>query len=130
MNANNDQIGNKITLIPIFDVQNTNGNNFSLTTDRNVRILYTQNDLVFDQKASESEGGVLYNQSLTAIVAKNKELMRYNNMHVLIVLETLSGKTIVWGSKQFPVRSKCVPLITAISIELSCSTIFPVFFED
>ena len=125
-----DQLGNKISIVPISDVNLISGNIYTLSSNVNFKSLYTLNDLILDQKNSPGDAGIVYNQSMTAIVTKNNALLRFNNQALMVVLYTLNDKILVWGSKSFPVRCRCSPLISSISLELICATPFPLIFED
>jgi len=125
-----DQLGNKISITTISDVNLISGNNYTLSSNLNFKSLYTLNDLILDQKNSTGDAGIVYNQSMTAIVTKNNALLRFNNQALMVVLYTLNDKILVWGSKSFPVRCHCTPLISAISFEFICATPFPLIFED
>jgi hypothetical protein len=123
-----DQIGNKFSIVPISDVSTIEGNEYTLSSSKNFLTIYTLNDLVFDQKPNTSDAGVFYNQSMTAIISN--DLLRFNNQDVMILLYTLRDRIFIWGSKDFPVRCKCTPLISSISVELTSNSIFPLTFNQ
>lgn len=126
----NDQLGNKVTLIPISDVLTISGNNYTLSSDKNVTPLYSLNDLDLDQKTSTQDAGVLYTQNMNLYALNLNKLQRFNNQSLLVVLETVSGYIVLWGSKEFPVVCQINPMITYMSLALSCSSIYPVVFPE
>jgi len=122
MNGNLDQLGNKISIVPLRDVLSISGSNFTLSTYQNFRSYFTMNDLNLDQKSNSTDAGDLFLQNLTAIVKKNDELLRFSGQDLMIVLYSLNDKTYLWGSKEFPVKCKITPLISSFSVELSRSS--------
>lgn len=128
MNENFDQLGNKISIVPLRDVQSISGNNFILSTYQNLRSYFTMNDLNLDQKSNPTDAGDLYLQNLTAIVKKNDELLRFRGQDLMIILYSLKDKTFVWGSKEFPVKCKITPQVSTFSVELTRSSPFPLEF--
>lgn len=124
-----DQLGNKISIIPFSDVTSITGNNFTLSSSKNFRTLYTLNDLNFEQKPNTSDAGNLYVQNLIANCRINNELIRFCNQDLMIILYTMSDKQVIWGTKDFPVRIKISPLTSSFIIELNRSAPFPLVFE-
>lgn len=124
-----DQLGNKISIVPFSDVTSLTGNNFTLSSNKNFRTLYTLNDLNFEQKPNTSDAGNLYVQNLIANCRINNELIRFCNQDLMIILYTMSDKQVIWGTKDFPVRIKISPLTSSFSIELNSSAPFPLVFE-
>lgn len=129
MSEKNDQLGNKLSIVPFSDVTSLTGNNFTLSSSKNFKTLYTLNDLNFDQKPNTSDAGNLYTQNLIANCRINNELIRFCNQDLMIILYTMSDKQVIWGSKDFPVRIKISPLTSSFSIELNSSAPFPLVFE-
>lgn len=124
-----EQLGNKLSIVPFSDVTSLTGNNFTLSSNKNFRTIYTLNDLNFDQKPNTSDAGNLYAQSLIANCRINNELIRFCNQDVMVILYTMSDKQVIWGSKDFPVRVKLSPLVSSFSIELNRSAPFPLIFH-
>lgn len=128
MNNKIDQLGNKISIIPLSDVLSISGNNYTLSTEKNIRSYYTINDINFEQKSSTSDAGDLYNQNLTAIIQKDDDILRFMGQNILIILYSLQGNKIIWGSKDFPVKLKITPFISKLSIDLSRSSPIALIF--
>lgn len=124
-----DQLGNKLSIVPFSDVTSITGNNFTVSSNKNFRTLYTLNDLNFEQKPNTSDAGNLYVQNLIANCRINNELIRFCNQDLMIILYTMSDKQVIWGTKDFPVRIKISPLASSFSMELNRSAPFPLVFE-
>lgn len=128
MNEKIDQLGNKLSIVPLSDVTSVTGNNFTLSSNKNFRTLYTLNDLNFEQKPNTGDAGELYAQSLIANVRINNELIRFANQDLMIVMYTMNDKQVLWGSKDFPVRIKITPLVSSFNLDLSRSVPYPLVF--
>lgn len=129
MNAINDQLGNKIAIVPVSDVISITGNDFVLSHERNFNLIFTTNDLDFVQSPSNSDAGVMYAQSLMLNIRTRNRMPIFNSADYIVILYTLRGKQIVWGSKDFPVRPILNPILPSTSILLRANSLYPLFLE-
>ncbi len=123
-----DQLGNKISFVPISDIATISGNEYTLSKTSNFRSIGTFNDLNFEQIPSYTDAGTLYSQVLVAYVVNLDDLLRYKCQDLMVILQTVAGEVKLWGTKDFPVRCRLTPGITTMQLEFTSSSPFPIVF--
>lgn len=121
-----ETLGDKITIIPVFDIRSVNINNIDLINDMRKRDIYLNHNIDFVSASSISEAGKVYNNSLKCYSDSFDGYKMFGNQLVIVQLYTLDGKVYNWGSKDYPVRCMITAIGSRLEIQLSSTTLSPV----
>lgn len=118
-----DQLGNKISVALSKDILWVHKNQCRAFAE-NKFYSFKTNDIEIEQSPEEDTSDPVYSQTATLLVTMNEaERLLFHNQNVIIILTTLRGKEIVWGTKQYPVHCIALPnLDNNVSLNLSCKT--------
>lgn len=117
-----DQLGNKISMALSKDILWVHKNQCRAFAD-NKFYSFKTNDIEIEQSPEEDTSDPVYSQTATLLVTMSEaERQLFHNQNVIIILTTLRGKEIIWGTKQYPVRCIALPNLDSVSLNLSCKT--------
>lgn len=119
---------NKISVIPVSDIQSISGTTITPKSEKSVDTYYTINDLYPGESPGQVQGNQVYNQSLTAAIDSTSVHLswKYNGREVVVKLSDTDGNEHLMGSLQVPALSNVVQELNHTTISFKCQALEPI----